>query len=305
VQLRRLDPLAKAGPYQKLVANPVKSFSITEAQYERVQAKRPELIVREGDSAVIGFPYRDFLEVHYALAEIELFRDRFEELFNKVVGASSKEEAPRGVLLRFRDRPNRMLADTVFWPLALDQGPQWVEMNFVAVPEQPEPEADLEGGFQVREASEADYEAIARIDGEANGLAPLTRGGVEGMRENAKTLQVVTGPDGAVMGFVSLRTEPGGWSVIDEMSLAADASRELKAALLRWCVAWLRNNGGRRARRRVLVDDTESISLLRDVGFLPGETGLDYTRAIDPGEVTAKITERKSHGTIIKFGDWR
>jgi ribosomal protein S18 acetylase RimI-like enzyme len=305
MQLRRLDPLSKAGPYQKLLANPVKSFSITEAQFERVQSTHPDLIVRDGESAVVGLPYRDYLEVHYAFADIEVFRDRLEDLFNRVTKASNKQQSPRGVLLRFRDRPNRPVAETVFWSLALDQGPQWVEMNYVAVPEQPEPENALEGGFEVREANESDYEAIARLDGEASGLPPLARAGVESIITNAKTVWVVTGSDGAAVGFVALRTEPGGWGVIDEVALQADVAGPLGKPLLAWCIAWLRNNGGRRVRRRVLVDDAASIALLREAGFLPGETGLDYTRPIDPEELKAKIEERKAHGTIIKFGDWR
>lgn len=304
MQLRRLDPLANAGPYQKLAANPVKSFSITLAQFERMQERRPQLIVREDDSAVIGFPYRDFLEISYSFPEIEVFQARLPELFNRVTEASSKQEAPRGVLLRFRDRPNRPVAETVFWPLALDEGAQWVEMNLVAVPEQPEPDDSLEGGLHVREASESDYDAIARLDGEATGQAPLTRTGVESLVQNAKTVRLVANADGAPVGFVALRTEPGGWGVIDEFVLQ-EAVAASAGSLLRWSTAWLRNNGGRRARRRVMVDDAPSISLLRDAGFLPGETGIDYTRPVDPAEVTAKIEERQAHGTIIKFGDWR
>lgn len=304
MQLRRLDPLANAGPYQKLMANPIKSFSLTQAQFERVQAKRPQLIVREGEAWVVGFPYRDFLEVHYAFPEIEMFTERLVELFERVPAASNKEEAPRGVLVRFRDRPNRGVAETLFWTLALEEGPQWVEMNLVAVPEQPEPEASLEGGFQVREATAADYDTIARLDGEAHGLPALTRAGVEGLIENAKTVRVIADGAGASVGYVALRTEPGGWGVIDEWVLKPEASAGA-APLLRWCIAWLRNNGGRRIRRRLLVDDSASIALLRAAGFLPGETGLDYTRPIDPAEVKARIEERKAHGTIIKFGDWR
>ena len=96
-------------------------------------------MAREGEGAVIGLPLRDFLEVHYAFPDIEMFVDRFAELFERVIGASSKQEAPRGLVIAFRDRPNRPAAETVFWSVALDQGEQWVEMNLVAVPEQPVP----------------------------------------------------------------------------------------------------------------------------------------------------------------------
>ena len=130
MQLRRLDRLQTPDRYVRLSRNPVKSFSLTEAQYDRVTQERPYFVAREGEGAVIGLPLRDFLEVHYAFPDIEMFVDRFAELFERVIGASSKQEAPRGLVIAFRDRPNRPAAETVFWSVALDQGEQWVEMTW-------------------------------------------------------------------------------------------------------------------------------------------------------------------------------
>jgi hypothetical protein len=80
----------------------------------------------------------------------------------------------------------------------------------------------------------------------------------------------------------------------------------LLTPLLKWSVAWLRNHQGRRVRRKVYIDDTAQLNALKDLGFTPGETGLDYTRSsVDAAEVRAAIEERQSHGTMIKFGDWR
>jgi hypothetical protein len=72
-----------------------------------------------------------------------------------------------------------------------------------------------------------------------------------------------------------------------------------------WAIAWLRNNGGRRVRTRVSVDDSAQLAVLKEAGFTPGEVGLYLTRSVDKAEVDRKMEERKSHGTIIKFGDWR
>jgi ribosomal protein S18 acetylase RimI-like enzyme len=79
----------------------------------------------------------------------------------------------------------------------------------------------------------------------------------------------------------------------------------LQRALIDWSIAFLRNNGGRRIRTLVYVNDGSGLSLLREMGFTPGETGLDYTRAVDQAEIQTKIDERQAHGTLIKFGDWR
>src|SRR5688500_15148728 len=103
VQFRRLDPLANAGPYQRLMKSPVKSFTLTEAQYEKVSSQRPDLLVTFRESAVIAVPNRDILEIHYAFPDIEQFHDNFGEMFTKTIEGSSREEAPRGVLLGFRD----------------------------------------------------------------------------------------------------------------------------------------------------------------------------------------------------------
>jgi hypothetical protein len=304
VQFRRLDPLANASPYQRLLKCPVKSFTLTEAQYDRVKQRRPGLVIEESEAAVIGFPYRDYLEIHYAFPDVEAFRDRFGGLFERVTAASSKAEAPRGLVLSFRDRPNRSLANTIFWSLALDEGAQWVEMNAVAIPEQDEPGPELEGGFSVRAATEADRAAIAAIDGEASLQPVLSDGGLDGLYENARWLRVVTDASGSLLAYLSLRSEPGGWGVIDQLALRS-AAVALREPLQRWAIAFLRANGGRRQRRRVYMSQTEDLALLRGLGFTPGETGLDYTRAVDAGEVRSKLEERRAHGTLIKFGDWR
>jgi hypothetical protein len=64
MQLRRLDPLAKAGPYQRLGKSLVRSFSLSEPHFDRVASDRPRLIAIEGESGVVGLPLRDFLQIH-------------------------------------------------------------------------------------------------------------------------------------------------------------------------------------------------------------------------------------------------
>jgi hypothetical protein len=305
MQLRRLDPLANSGPYQRLLKTAVKSFSLTEAQFDRVKERRPELIIPGDEGAVVGLPIRDFLDVHYGYAELIGFRDHFSEQFEACVAASSKEEAPRGVRLSFRDRPNRSMSEMVFWKSALDEGPEWVEMNWAAVPEQPGPGIAAGDSFIVREATDKDRDVIADIEAEVSGLPRLTPTGVDSIYENARWLWVVQDKAGAPAGFLSLRTEPGGWGIIDQAAMRPAAADELREPLLRWSVAWLRNNGGRRIRKQVYMDEKVDLALLRDTGFVPGETGLEYYRPVDAAAFQAKIDERKSHGWYITLGDWR
>jgi hypothetical protein len=305
VQFRRLDPLANASPWQRHSKRAVKTFTLTEAQYARIEEKRPRLIVMEDDGVVVGQPLRDFLVMHYAFPEVADFSEQFQELFDRCTYASSKEEAPRGVILSFRDRPNRARAETIFWDCALVEGGHWVEMNHLAVAEQDDPGDSIEGGYQLRDATDADRETIARLEGEVTGLPPLTSGGVETLYENSDWIKLVTTASGVPVGCVILRREPGGWGIIDDILLLQAVREELREPVARWAIAFLRNNGGRRQRRRVYLDQNEDVALMRDLHFVPGETGVDYTRPVDRGDVEQKIEERKQHGTLIKFGDWR
>ena len=306
VQFPRLDPLANASPYERLLKLPVKSFSLSAAQYDRVRARRPELIVDEDEAAVIGVPARDYLEIHYAFPDPPMFHDRFGDLFDRVVAASSKLEAPRGLRLPFRDRPNRSRANTVFWPLALDEGPQWVEMSRVAIPEQPEPGDSLAEGHRVREAGDADRDAVAELEGAASGQPRLSEAAVALLFEDSRWIRVVEDRQGVPVAFVALRTETSGWGIVDLVAIREDSVEALRQPVHDWCVAFLRNNGGRRVRRSVYMDDAPTLALLRAADFAPGETGLDFTRAVDPAELRAKLDERRSHGTVIRFGGfWR
>jgi len=304
VQFRRLDPLANAGPYQKLLKSPVKSVSLTEAQFNRVQERRPQLVINAGEAYFVGRPYMDTLEIHYGFDEVALFRDHFGELFNEITAASSREEAPRGVILSFRDRPNRPLAEQAFWNIAFDEGGQWVELSLIAVPEQDEPGEALADGFTIREATDAQRETVAAVEAEVSGKPHLTSAGLESLFENCRTVQLISNASGPV-GVVALRTEPGGWGVIELVALRESVREQLREPVLKWSIAWLRNHQGRRIRQRVYLSDTTQVALLRANDFMPGETGVDYVRPVEAADVQKIVDERQEHGTLIKFGDWR
>ena len=305
VQFRRLDPLANASPWRRHIKRAVKTFTLTEAQYARIEEKRPQLIAMDEDRVVVGQPLRDFLIMHYAFADFPAFSDHFRDLFDRCAYASSKEEAPRGVILSFRDRPNRARAVTIFWECALVEEGHWVEMDHLAVLEQDDPGDSIEGGYKVRDATDTDRDTVAKLEAEVVGLPPLSAGGVDTLYENSDWLKIVTTSSGVPVGCAVLRREPGGWGIIDHVFLLNAVRDQLREPVARWAIAFLRNNGGRRQRRRVYLDQNEDVALMRKLEFTPGETGVDYTRPVDPADVEQRIEERKQHGTIIKFGDWR
>jgi hypothetical protein len=305
VQFRRLDPLANAGPWQRAMKRGVKSFSLTEEQYERVAQHRPGLIVSEDESILLGRPYRDFLEVHYAYPEVPAFRERFKPMLKAALSASSREEAPRGVILGFRDRPNRPMANQLFWEAALEESRHWVEVAFNAVPEMEEPSNALDGGFTMRQAAPGDRDAIADIESASTGLPRLSAAGVDGLYDNARWLYVAEDASGKPAACIVMRREPAGWGVIDDVFTRPDTRDALREPMAKWALAYLRNNGGRRQRRRVYLEDDADLQMLRRLGYTPGESGVDYVRPVEDSDIQVKVEERKAHGTIIKFGDWR
>jgi hypothetical protein len=304
MQLRRLDPLANAGPYQKLAKNPVKSWSLTEGQFERVRSERPELLVQDFDNGVIGVPYGDYLMVHYSYPDFENWRERFADQFQQMTRGSSNAEAPRGAVLFFRDRPNVGHAETLFWSVMLAKGPEWVEMNHVSLPEQEPPSDTLAEGFTVREATDADLAAIGSLD-EAIGRTPLTAGGLATLARDSKTGRLVVDGSGAPAAFFTLRGEPGGWGIIETPLIRPDLREKLTPSILRWAIGWLRTNNARRIRQTVLLEDSVSISALRELGFTPGETGLIFSRTVDAVAENEALEHKKNHASDIRFGNWR
>ncbi|MGE0058838.1 MAG: hypothetical protein AB7T32_12715 [Dehalococcoidia bacterium] len=304
MQLRRLDPLANAGPFQKLQKNPVKSWSLTEAQFERVRSERPELFVQDFDNGVIGVPYRDYLMIHYSYPDFENFRARFPEMLNQVTAASNNAEAPRGAVLFFRDRPNVGMSETVFWSVMLAKGPEWVEMNHVALPEQEAPGDTIGDGFTVREATNADLALIGAVD-ESVGLPPLTEAGLNTLARDSRTGRIVLDSSGAPAAFFNLRGEPGGWGILETPVIRPELRAQLAGPILRWAIAWLRTNNARRIRQLVMLDDAVMIGALRDAGFTPGETGLIFSRSVDAVAENAELESRKFHSSHIVFGNWR
>ena len=209
VQFRRLDPLANADRWTRVGKSPVKSFTMTQAQFLRLRERRPELVVTEDESCVVGFPYRDYLDIQYGFQEVADFRDRFTDLFTKITEASTKQEAPRGVVLSFRDRPNRALADPTFWGVMLEEGAQWVEMNSIAVPEQDEPADTIDGGYTVREAkAESDGAAVADLEAALSGLPKLSDAGLASIFENNRTVRIVGDASGAPVALLGVRRAP-------------------------------------------------------------------------------------------------
>src|SRR5262249_42988037 len=150
-----------------------------------------------------------------------------------------------------------------------------------------EPSNEL-GEYEVVEVDGSNEGTVRDLEAAVTGMAPLSAGGMQSLRENSKALRLVRAKSGEAAALLSVRTEPGGWGVIDLM-LVREGADSVRRPLLDWSIAWLRNNGGRRTRTRVDVDDSAQLSALKDAGFTPGEIGLLFMRTVDKAEMDAKM----------------
>jgi ribosomal protein S18 acetylase RimI-like enzyme len=73
--------------------------------------------------------------------------------------------------------------------------------------------------------------------------------------------------------------------------------------MMRWTLAWFRQEGMGRAWLDVLLDNAPALSLYRKLGFTPGTAGLTYRRPLAKREVRRIMESQR--GTYIKFGGWR
>jgi energy-coupling factor transporter ATP-binding protein EcfA2 len=267
-----------ADPFEKLLNNRFALLDLTREQFSRLLSERPDLVALEGESAVLGFPYRDHLVIHYSLPDLATFLARFSDLFRRCVAVASQEETPRGVLVRFHDRSHRRLTDAVFSQIRLAQGPAWVDMGSTEAPKLARP-GWLAEGYEVREASFEDLAAIGELD-IASGNKPLTEGGLLTLARESRTGQIVQDKDGQTVGFFNLRIEPAGVGVLEAPLLHPRVRGRLVEPVLLWSLDWLSNQGAGRFRQRVNATDDVTLRALKKAGFVQIKAGLTYQREL-------------------------
>ena len=303
VQFRRLDPLANAGPWQRATKRGIKSFTLSQEQYDRVSERRPQLIISEEDGVVLCRPYRDFLEVHYAYAEVPAFRDNFKPMLKSALSASSRDEAPRGVVLAFRDRPNRPIAAQLFWEATLEESKHWMEAR-----------VHLRPG-----------------DGPAVRPARARLHGARGDRRRPRSRRHGRGRSHRLP--APHRSRPG--RPLRERPLALRGQRRLRPRCRRrrhaprrllghhrWhlhppgagtpCESpspqWtLRSCATTVAAASAVASTSKTTSSCRCCGASVTRPARAASTTCAPcrTHIQEKVEERKSHGTIIKFGNWR
>ena len=88
------------------------------------------------------------------------------------------------------------------------------------------------------------------------------------------------------IGFLHLHTRLAPTGYISDIALHPKYQRRgLGETLMRWALAWFREQGMRRAALTTNTDNPRAIALYTKLGFVVIETGIDYRRSLDEDEV--------------------
>lgn len=307
--MRRLEAAAAKGLFQRIQRSPLRNLDprfTGEEHVARLERHHPELVAAEEKAAMILSPWGDFLWLVYGFADSDALRQRFQPLLARLVKGVDAGRWPDGIRLRFTDHPNRPFIEPVLTGCAFELADKWVEMDLLELAETGPPSSQAAPGYLLRPATGDDLAEYVELDREAFGAPrPMTLRAARETLANVALFQVlVSEDDGRLAGFLSLMRWPQATGVIDDIAVRPDLHRRgLGEAMMRWALAWFRQEGMRRAWLDVLLDNTPALSLYRKLGFTPGTTGLTYRRPLDEKEVQ-RIRESQ-RGTYIKFGDWR
>jgi ribosomal-protein-alanine N-acetyltransferase len=313
-EIRRLEAPAAVSLFQRIQRNPLRNLDprfTPEAVVARLENEHPELVAVEEKAAMLLKPWGDWLWLVYGFADRDALRQRFRPLLERLVKGLDPARWPEGVYLRFTDHPSRPFIEPVLMGCAFELLHEWMETNLFELPEADARRgrplsSQVAPGYFLRPATEDDLSEYIELDRQAFGAPrPMS---LEAAREKLATVSLfqvlVSEADGRLAGFLSLLRWPQAAGVIDDIAVRLDLQgRGLGEAMMRWALAWFRQNGMRRAWLDVLLDNAPALSLYKKLGFVPGVTGLTYRRPLDEKEVR-RIVE-KQRGTYIKFGDWR
>jgi ribosomal-protein-alanine N-acetyltransferase len=308
-EMRRLEAPAAAGLFQRMQRSPLRNLDLRftpEADVARLEREHPKLVAAEEKGVMLLKPWGDWLWLTYGFADRDALRQRFQPLLKRLVKGLDASRWPDGIRVRFTDHPNRPFIEPVLTGCAFELIYEWMEMDLLELPEAGLPSPRVAPGCVLRAATENDLPQYVELDRQAFGASRAMS--LEAAREKLAGVALfqvlVSEADGRLAGFFTLLRWPQATGAFDDVAVRPDLQRRgLGEAMMRWALAWFRQEGMRRAWLDVLLGNAPALSLYRKLGFTPGTTGLTYRRPLDENEVR-RIMERQ-RGTYIKFGDWR
>jgi ribosomal protein S18 acetylase RimI-like enzyme len=308
-ELRRIEVAPTADAFEKAQRGALRNLAlITGAQLRELERARPDLVVIEGESALIGWPASGAINLQYGYPGHNAFAEQFSPMLQRLLRAVDAAEAPIGVCLRLTERSVRSYVEPVLFANAFELVREFWEMTLAELPDPSTGSGqalratgdELASGFLLRPARIADAEAIAELDAASFTIPSLTPGVAREQIEQAPVLRVLEDTSsGRTIGYLQLGTKQGGGYVSELVVHAGYQRRGLGEAMLRWALAWFRSQGLTSAALTVTTDNAPAIALYRKLGFAAGDIGLDYRRPIDEDEVRQVLEKgRAEHITV-------
>jgi len=307
--MRRLEAPAATSLFQRIQRSPLRNLDprfTGEADVERVQKEHPGLVAAEEKGVILLKPWGDWLWLTYGFADSDALRQRFQPLFERLVKGMDAARWPGGIYLRFTDHPNRPFIEPVLTGCAFELRHEWMEMNLLELSEAGPPAPQVAPGYLLRPATEDDLPEYIELDRQAFGAPrPMSLAAAREKLATTSLFQMlVSEDDGQLAGLLCLLRWPQATGAVDDIAVRPDLQRRgLGEAMMRWALAWFRQEGMRRAWLDVLLNNAPAIALYKKLGFTPGVTGLTYRRPLDKKEVRRILGRQR--GTYIKFGGWR
>ena len=292
-QLRRLNAVPK-DPYRRALKSPLRSVSISEETFRALEQKHPDRIIIEGDSLLIGQVHHGVVSLEYGFRDSDAFVAHFPGMLRRLLPAIDAESAPMGLRLRLTDAPSRPFIEPTLSAQAFDVTRDWLRMTLAKLPSGGLRTNKIAPGFALRAARADDAEEIAKLDAAAFAMSWLTADVVRKGIDQAPLFRMLEdSASGRAVGFLGLRVERPGEGYVSDIVLHPDYQRRgLGEAMMRWALAWFRQEGLESAALTVNTDNGPAIALYRKLGFEPTEKGLDYRRPLDEDEVRQVLEKR-------------
>ena len=302
--MRRLDSSKKGDLFERGRTSPVRSFDVSREEFDRLREDRPDLIAVDDVGIALLLPRDGLAWLYYGFDSLDALRGHFRPLLTKLL-AALKDEGQAGVFLRFTDHPNRPYIEPVLHESLFQSLYEYMEMDLPELPEGWPPGDEFTSGIQLRPSGPNDVGGIGALLEAAFDEDAAQRIVIEdNVRRSTDVRLLEEERSGKLIGLIGCLPGPERTGEIPVMAVHPDFRRHgLGEAMLRWGLAWFREQGMRRAKLIVRADNAAAIALYRKLGFAPGRRGLVYRRPTSKQELDAIAAKRK--GTYIKFGGWR
>jgi ribosomal protein S18 acetylase RimI-like enzyme len=299
-QIRRIGTEAPADAYGKAQRGVLRRMPLVEAAFRELERQRPECIVVDGDAVLVAQPRPGRVDLHYAFPDQASFVSQFPPLLERLTGLFNANDASFGLFFRLTDSAQRPYVEPVLVAQAFEESREWMRMELVELPPSASTDDAIAPGFRLRPAQPEDAEAIVQLDAVAFPAPSATTDTATSDIRSDPFWVLEDESTGRAIGFLHLHTRLAPTGYISDIALHPDYQRRgLGEALMRWSLAWFRDQGMRRAALTTNTDNARAIALYRKLGFTVAEIGLDYRRPVDEDEVRQVLEKhRAEHITV-------